>query len=557
MRAFMLFACLLLTGHLVAAVPDNAADAVARVVVAKAAARESDAKPERIVDAAVAFSEALTWYEKQGDIDQICDLEASIFWCKKRMDIAGIKAFTAQKAGTEQAALTKVDAVAARSVDASQAQTFFDRAQHFAEKHPDDDLQISVRFFEVAERFQGSDVSLKAQRLSLDAQQRWAKNLSAAATKQTTAERDSLFSRPAAAPGARAAQPSADAAKTAIASLKTLFPEDYAKTKPAARASFAAKLLKQADGADNDPTIRFALLSEARDLALAAKAPATALHACDRLAAGFDGIDALASKKAALGRLTNVPVTGHLLKLLDNPDDAEANLAAGRWFATDGDEFAIAMPLLAKGSDPALAKIAAMELANPAVTTEQNAVADQWYELGRKPSPLKETAWERAQHWYHLALPGLKGISATVIDKRLAEIAAFLPLGPDTDWDNLTALQWDKVKAPVFVADVNIDRNPTGLRLVPGTRYRVIPHPTETWHISVNRGINLDTTYKGDRQGRRSVGSLMCAVGNGAAQEPSVITGDGLLFLLAEVPRSRAAAHKGSIRVKVLALTDE
>lgn len=555
MRVFLVFVFLLLLGSASAAVPETAADAVARIAAAKAAALESDTKPERIVDAAVAFSEALTWYEKQGDIDQICDLEASIFWCKKRMDIAGIKAFTAQKAGTEQA-LTKVEAVATRSVEVSQAQTFFDRAQKFAEKHPDDDLQISVRFFEVAERFQGSDVSLKAQRLSLDAQQRWAKSLNAASAKQG-AERDSLFSRPAVAPGTRVAQPTAEAAKAAIASLKTLFPEDYAKTRPAARAEFAAKLLKQADSAHDDPLMRFALLSEARDLATIAKAPATVLNACDRLAASYDGIDAMTAKKSALGRLTNLPVTPHLLKLLDSPADPEANLAAGRWFATDGDEFAIALPLLTKGSDPALAKAATMELANPAGTTEQNTMADHWYELGRKPSTMKDVAWRRAQHWYHLALPGLKGISATVCDKRLAEITAYLPLGPDTDWDNLTTAQWDKVKAPVFSVEAAVDRNSTGLRLVPGVRYRVIPHPTDTWHLSANRGINLDTTAKGERQGRRSIGSMTCVVGNGTEQEPGIITGDGLLYLFANAPRGKIAAHKGAIRVKVIALAED
>ncbi len=559
MRALLLLTVLLLTGHLTAAVPTTADDAVALITAAKAAALESDSKPERIVDAAVAFSEALTWYEKQGDIDKICDLEANIFWCKKRMDVSGITAFVALKSGKAGAAqaLTKVEAVATRSIEVSQAQTFFDRAQHFAEKHPDDDLQISVRFFEVAERFQGSDVSLKAQRLSLDAQQRWAKSLTSATVKQGNTERDSLFSRPAVTPGNRAAQPTAEAAKTAIASLKSLFPEDYAKTKPAARADFAAKLLTQAEGANDDPLMRFALLSEARDLAIAAKAPATVLNACDRLAASYEGIDAQAAKKAALGKLTTLPVTAHLLKLLDTPADPEANLAAGRWFATDGDEFAVALPLLAKGSDPAIAKAATMETANPAGTTEQNAMGDQWYELGRKTSTLKEVAWRRAQHWYRLALPGLKGISATVIDKRLAEITAYLPLGPDTDWDNLTVAQWDKVKAPVFSVEAAVDRNSTGLRLVPGIRYRVIPHPTDTWHLSANRGINLDTTAKGDRHGRRSVGSMACAVGNGSEQEPGIITGDGLLYLFANAPRGKIAAHKGAIRVKVMQLADD
>ena len=79
-----------------AAEPASQAEAKALVDQAQAALVESDNKPERIIDAALGFAAALPWYEAQGDTDNICDIQASLFWCRKRMDAATMKIYRAK-----------------------------------------------------------------------------------------------------------------------------------------------------------------------------------------------------------------------------------------------------------------------------------------------------------------------------------------------------------------------------------------------------------------------------------------------------------------------------
>lgn len=81
--------------------------------------------------------------------------------------------------------------------------------------------------------------------------------------------------------------------------LRAQFPSEYAEVATALKkAELAGKLLKRADTAD-DPDLRFVMLREAKDLAVAAGRPAAACLAIDQLARDFT-IDALAVKAAAL-----------------------------------------------------------------------------------------------------------------------------------------------------------------------------------------------------------------------------------------------------------------
>jgi hypothetical protein len=52
------------------------------------------------------------------------------------------------------------------------AREYFERAAKFARRHPGDDFLKAIRYFEVADRFQGTEWSLKAQELSLECQRR-------------------------------------------------------------------------------------------------------------------------------------------------------------------------------------------------------------------------------------------------------------------------------------------------------------------------------------------------------------------------------------------------
>jgi hypothetical protein len=349
--------------------------------------------------------------------------------------------------------------------------------------------------------------------------------------------------------------PAPDAVKQATATIKDLYKSEYATSK--GRAALISTLVDQALQTNDDPTLRYALLHEARELAIAGKQVATVIDLCEQIAALHAGTTAVEQQRAALGRLSTVPVVPHLLKLLDQPQDGLANTAVGRWYATEMQQWDHALPLLTKGSDPTLAKVAATELAlagKPAA--EQAALADQWYELGKRTTSAKEAYWRHALGHYEQAKGRLSGLSVTVIEKRIIEIEAFLPLGPDTDYNALSAGQWDKLKGKVFTIDAAKGITTTTVVLAPGQQVRVVPHPTDTWKVQDTRdNVSLQTTWKGGMSGRRATGSLQCRVGTGIEQTPGVVTGSGPLTLFPLVGARRFVVT-GSIRVKVLPVTE-
>ena len=345
--------------------------------------------------------------------------------------------------------------------------------------------------------------------------------------------------------------PTADALKPATAAIKDLYKSEYASVK--GRAALVSTLIDQALQTNDDPTTRYALLNEARELATVAKNVHAVLEVCEQFAAGYVGGSAADLKRTALGKISGVPVVTHLLKLLDTPTDPLANTAVGRWYASELQQWDRALPLLTKGSDASLAKAAAAELALTGKAAEQAAVADQWYDLGKRTPPLKESFWRHALGLYEEAKTKLSGLSVTIIEKRVAEIEEFLPLGPDIDFSSLSAGQWEKLKGKIITVEAGNGINVTSVMLKEGQKIRVVPHPTETWKID-DRGTVLKTTWKGGMAGRRAVGSLQCRVGEGIEQTPGVITGTGQLSLFPLT--NRRLALSGSIRVKILPVTE-
>src|ERR1035441_7237088 len=69
--------------------------------------------------------------------------------------------------GGEGAVSDKLAAVEKLAPKTDEAQPWFERAAQFAAQNPDEHLLIAIRFFEVADRFQGTPASLKAQDRSL------------------------------------------------------------------------------------------------------------------------------------------------------------------------------------------------------------------------------------------------------------------------------------------------------------------------------------------------------------------------------------------------------
>ena len=142
----------------------------------------------------------------------------------------------------------------------------------------------------------------------------------------------------------------------------------------------------------------------------------------------------LEARDREVGRMkTRFMEVGKALNLLaENPADREANLLVGRWYCFDAGNWAKGLPLLAKGADAGLAKLAEQDVAQPEDPRQQMLLADQWWNLAkREKGPQQRGIQARAQHWYELALPGLTGLDKAEVETRLAELtSATGPSGP-------------------------------------------------------------------------------------------------------------------------------
>lgn len=146
-------------------------DAEKAVARGWAALEESNSDTAKSVDAALAFTEALNYYRTVGEMDTCQELQANIFWAKKRMNADDLTAYLAAKGHESAPALVKVmDEVVDQKIEVTEADKYFADAEAFAKKRPTEHLKIAIRYFEVASRFPGTAVSLEAQQRSLAAQ---------------------------------------------------------------------------------------------------------------------------------------------------------------------------------------------------------------------------------------------------------------------------------------------------------------------------------------------------------------------------------------------------
>jgi|GEM_PF-3108129 hypothetical protein len=534
------------------------------VIAGKQAMQDSNNDPSRSVAAAVAFSKAIKFYEATGDVDKVCDLEANIFWCKKRMNVDDVKNFLALKGGDKSVtdALAKADAVASKEIPKTEAKNYFDRAEKYAKDHPDDYEQISVHYFEVAERFVGTDLSLKAQKLSLDAQQKQMKQIQS----EKEAERQTLFSKSAAVVSGSAAVPSADALRTAVVSVRKLFKEDYAKSKATQKRRLIAKLIEQVPATKDDAVTQYALLSEVVELSASIADWYTIFTACDLMAQNFTGIDAKAKKKEVYSRSRANPTVQSIIKLLDNPEDADANSVVGKYFCFEGNTWDVGLPLLAHGSDADYKAAAEMEMLRPAGAPQQVELADKWYALGKKGRPgARESMLARAFSWYKQAEPSITGITKQRIAQRIEEIDGLLPM-TNLDYDNLTPKQWDRLRGSIVEVSAGKDRNDTSYSITHGQRVRVVPNPTDTW-TSDYFSTPITVNWKGYRASRSSsslslsfgdfpIGAMVMQVEQGKVAKPGIIEGEGRIFL-GPYAAGWGAGGTGVIRVKLIPVTDD
>jgi formylglycine-generating enzyme required for sulfatase activity/serine/threonine protein kinase len=118
-------------------------------------------------------------------------------------------------------------------------------------------------------------------------------------------------------------------------------------------------------------------------------------------------------------------------KLEEKPDDPQAAVGWGRYLCLAKQDWERGLPLLAKGSDPRLAKPAADELQAPADPLAQLVLADGWWDVAEKETKgvTRKAAHRRAGLWYERATPRLTGVDKSKADKRLLALLPAPPAG--------------------------------------------------------------------------------------------------------------------------------
>ena len=476
MRRVTQLALILLIAHAVTLHAEDADEVREKGI---AALKDAQTNPHAIVEAARLFVKAAALYGDAGNEEKNVEMNSFLYWCKKKMTLEDIEQFTK---GGEAAVTSKLAAVEKAAPKADEAQKWFDRADQFAQKNPNEHLLIAIRFFEVADRFKGSDASLTAQDRSLkEMLQEKSSTVKTVPQPATNKPPETVAND-----NAKRPVPLPDDLKLSEHLIKDLFKAEYAVTDAASRRVLIAKLLQQADENKNDAASVYVLLHDARDIAVAIGESERATEAQNKLLDAFkidfaaamidlrkleptaktaEAASTLATlfsleannaftagdyenavrfnarvedllpiiKDAALQarfkeeisrvqaiKRESVAALAAQKTLATKPDDPDANLIAGKFALLLGD-MEKSMAMLAKSKDGVLSGLAKREISPPQDATQQTVLADDWFDRAAKEaSPnLKARMQDRAALWYTSALPGLAGLAKLKVEGRI------------------------------------------------------------------------------------------------------------------------------------------
>jgi len=126
----------------------------------------------------------------------------------------------------------------------------------------------------------------------------------------------------------------------------------------------------------------------------------------------------ITATKAVYDRYTKAQQT-----LSASPRDASANSEVGRYLCFVKDRWDEGLPLLARGSDDGLKKLADQELAAPTDGESQVLLGDGWSAAGQKErnETAKARCYGRALGWYENALPSLRGVEKARTERKIDE----------------------------------------------------------------------------------------------------------------------------------------
>ena len=163
----------------------------------------------------------------------------------------------------------------------------------------------------------------------------------------------------------------------------------------------------------------------------------------------------VAAMQKGFARLQN-----YIDRIKQNPEDGEANLELGKYYAFFKGRWEKALPLLAMGSAEPLRLLARLDIGNPKMAKDQLAVADGWYDLADQfQGPAQLQLQARARHWYEQAAIKLSGLNRTKALKRIDQISAKLagvvteaPVGPVGELKKFEG-HGDEIKGVAFSPD--------------------------------------------------------------------------------------------------------
>ncbi len=123
-------------------------------------------------------------------------------------------------------------------------------------------------------------------------------------------------------------------------------------------------------------------------------------------------------------------------RLVQSPDDPEANSTVGQYLCFFQSKWDEGLPLLAKCADPGLKELAVKELGDPKETKDQLALADGWWGKAKgQRDRSSRNIIKHAKAWYERSGPGTTGEDRTKVinrikeaqDKEYARISRLLP----------------------------------------------------------------------------------------------------------------------------------
>jgi formylglycine-generating enzyme required for sulfatase activity len=135
-------------------------------------------------------------------------------------------------------------------------------------------------------------------------------------------------------------------------------------------------------------------------------------------------------------------------RLATQPDDAEANLAFGKFLCFAKGDWHRGLPRLARVQDAALGKLAARDVAETNQPAEQVALGDAWWEAANaETTAARKSILLHAAMWYYRASFQLTGTAKSVAEKRIQQAGLETQITNPTDGSVLVLIPEGKFLA--------------------------------------------------------------------------------------------------------------